>query len=83
MVDERLVHKAEMELNGFRYEILVYCRVDGRHFAKTLFDENDIIINDGYSLEEALAKHEKILPLAVTSRHLLQQVKGLTKSSRP
>ncbi len=80
MVEERLVHKTEIEFNGDRFEILVYCRVDGRHFAKTRFGDNDIIINDGQSLEEALAKHEKILPLAVTSRHLLQQVKGLAKS---
>ena len=81
MVEERLVHTAEIEFNGDLFEILVYCRVDGSHFAKTRFGENDIIINDGQSLEEALAKHEKVLPLAVTSRHLLQQVKGLMKTA--
>lgn len=76
MTGETLVHTAEIELNGDRFEILVYCRDDGRHFAKTRFGENDIIINDGQSLEEALAKHERLLPLAVTCRLLKQEVKG-------
>lgn len=80
MNDEVLVHSAEISLDGSRFEIHVYCRIDGRYFAKTHFGENDIIINDGHSLEEALTKHEKILPLAVTSRHLLHQVKGMAKS---
>ena len=81
MSEELLVHKAEFDLNGDRFEILVYCRDDGKFFAKTRFGENDIIINDGQSLEEALSKHERILPLAVTSRHLLHQVKGFAKST--
>jgi hypothetical protein len=76
MTGETLVHRKEIELHGDRYEILVFCRDDGRHFAKTLFGENDIIINDGQSLEEALTKHEKLLPLAVTCRHLLHETKG-------
>ncbi|MCM2357031.1 MAG: hypothetical protein NDI77_02700 [Geobacteraceae bacterium] len=79
MTGETLVHRVEVELHGDRYEILVYCRDDGRHFARTRFGENDIIINDGQSLEEALVKHEKVLPLAVNCRHLLQQVKGGTE----
>jgi len=76
MTGETLVHTAEIELNGNRFEILVYCRDDGGHFAKTRFGENDIIINDGQSLEEALAKHERLLPLAVTCRLLKQEVTG-------
>lgn len=80
MTGETLVHKAEIELHGDRFEILVYCRGDGRHVAKTRFGENDIIINDGQSLEEALAKHERVLPLAVTCRQLLQEVRGTAKS---
>ena len=76
MTVETLVHTAEIELNGDRFEILVYCCDDGRHFAKTRFGENDIIINDGLSLEEALAKHERLLPLAVTCRLLKQEVRG-------
>ena len=76
MTGETLVHTAEIELNGDRFEIQVYCRGDGGHFAKTRLGENDIIINDGNSLEEALAKHERLLPLAVTCRLLKQEVTG-------
>ena len=80
MTVETLVHKAEVELNGDLYEILVFCREDGRYFARTSFGENDIIIHDGPSLEDVLAKHEKVLSLAVTSRNVLQMVKtGFTK----
>ena len=81
MSEEILVHQTEVSLDGNRFEILVYCRMDGKYFAKTRFGENDIIINDGISLEEALTKHEKILPLAVTSRNLLHQVRGFAKSA--
>ena len=70
-----LVYKTEILLQGDRFEIQVFCREDGRHFAKTYFGKNDIIINDGRSLEETLKKHEHILPLAVKSRRILQQVK--------
>ncbi len=80
MTGETLVHKVEVELTGDRYEILVFRREDGRHFAKTRFGEHDIIIHDGQSLEEALAKHERVLPLAVTCRYVMQQVKGFVKN---
>lgn len=79
MTDERLVHKSDIELHGNRYQIMVFCRDDGRHFAKTRFGVDDIIINDGNSLEEALAKHEKLLPLAVRSRQVLQELRGKPK----
>jgi hypothetical protein len=75
MTGETLVHKTEVELQGTRYEIHVFCREDGRHFARTRFGDHDIIIHDGQSLEEALAKHERVLPLAVTCRRVIQQVK--------
>ena len=77
MTGETLVHKVEVEIHGDRYEILVFCRDDGRHFARTRFAENDFIIHDGQSLEEALEKHEKVLPVAVTCRHILKQVKEM------
>lgn len=76
MTGETLVHRAEVVLNGNRYEILVYCRDDGRHFAKTRFGENDIIINDGQSLEAALEKHENLLPLAIICRNAISHVKN-------
>ncbi len=76
MNDERLVHKTDVELHGDHYQIMVYCREDGRHFAKTLFADDDVIINDGSSLEDALARHERLLPLAISSRKLLQEFRG-------
>jgi len=79
MTEEKLVHKSDIELHGSHYQILVFCREDGRHFAKTRFAMDDIIINDGDSLEEALAKHEKLLPLAVRSRQVLQELRGKPK----
>jgi len=76
MTDETLVHQAEFEFQGDIYEVVVFCRSDGRHFAKTYFGEDDVIINDGSSLEEALARHERLLPLAVSSRKILQEYSG-------
>ena len=83
MPGEMLVHKTEVELNGDLYEILVFCREDGRFFARTSFGENDIIIHDGPSLEEVLSKHEEVLSLAVTSRDVLQMVKSGLAKHRP
>jgi hypothetical protein len=76
MLDEILVHKTEIVLHGDTYQIMVFCRADGRHFAKTHFGENDIIINDGATLEEALARHEKLLPLAISSRKVMHDFRG-------
>ncbi len=78
MNEGKLVFKSDVELHGDRYQIMVYCREDGRHFAKTFFADDDIIINDGLSLEEALAKHERLLPLAISSRKLLHEFRGRT-----
>jgi hypothetical protein len=79
MSEETLVHKTDIELHGDRYQIMVFCRADGRHFAKTHFGDGDIIINDGSSLEEALAKHERLLPLAVSTRKVMQEFRGFPK----
>ncbi len=78
MNSERLVFVAEVKIQDSSFEILVFCSEEGRYFARTSFGENDIIIHDGSSLEEALAKHQKVLPVAVTCRQMLQQVKGVT-----
>ena len=43
---------------------------NGRLFAETPLDSEDIIINDAGSLVEVLAKHEKMLPLALTAREI-------------
>jgi len=80
--DEILVHKTEIELHGSSYQIMVFCKADGRHFAKTSFSEGDVIINDGLTLEEALAKHEKLLPLAVSSRKMMRDYKRKPRSGK-
>ena len=82
MTEEILVHKSYIELNGDSYQVMVYCRADGRHFAKTHFGDDDIIINDGSSLEEALARHNKLLPLAISSRKVMQEFRGFTKKGK-
>jgi hypothetical protein len=82
MIKEVLVHKAEIELHGDHYQIMVYCRDDGRHLAKTSFTADDIIINDGSSLEEVLEKHERLLPLAISSRKILQEFRNGSRRGR-
>jgi hypothetical protein len=67
---EMLVHKSQMEIAGHRYEVCVYARNDGLHFAKTVFSPHDIVINDGLSLAHALEKHRNLLPLAIASRQM-------------
>lgn len=81
-MEEILVHKTEIVLHGDTYQIMVFCRADGRHFAKTRFGEDDIIINDGASMEEALARHEKLLPLAISSRKVMHDFRGNPKKSK-
>ncbi|MBE0504246.1 MAG: hypothetical protein IBX46_08975 [Desulfuromonadales bacterium] len=67
---EMLVHQSQMEIDGHRYEVCVYARNDGLHFAKTAFSPKDIVINDGISLTHALEKHRNLLPLAIASRQM-------------
>ena len=83
MNNEILVHESEIEILGDRYTINVFCRTDGRHFAKTRFGDDDIIINDGTSLEEVLDKHEKLLPLAISSRQIFHKLAGATRKINP
>ena len=71
---EKLVHRCYFQISGIDYEVLVYCRSDGSHLAKTFFSSDDVIINDGLSLDDVLVKHQRILPLAVNSREILRQL---------
>lgn len=82
MPDDKLVHQTQMQVDGDQYQIKVYCRHDGRHFAQTHFDNDDIIISDGPSLHDALARHEKLLPLAIVSRQL-KRYPFKARSKRP
>ena len=75
MEELSLVHESEIEVNGDTYKVLVFCREDGRHIAKTRFGAEDVIINDGATLQEVLDKHHKLLPLAVTSRKVIRELR--------
>lgn len=73
MDSEKLVHKSTFNFSGRDYEVLVFRRPDGSHMAKTFFTPRDVIINDGPSLDCVLSKHQRLLPLAVNSRHILEE----------
>ncbi len=70
MGDVHLVQKLVLDFDGEEYLVEVYCRPDGRHFASTTFDSQDVIICDGSSLEEVILKHKELLPLAINSRKI-------------
>ncbi|HEY3306992.1 MAG TPA: hypothetical protein VGJ93_00925 [Desulfuromonadaceae bacterium] len=70
MAKKKLVHKDHVIHEGKAYQILVYKSTSGRLFAETPLGIDDIIINDGASLEDVLEKHNNILPLAITSRKI-------------
>lgn len=73
--EEKLVHRDKLDVAGRDYEVLVYTRLDGRHIAKTVLGPNDVVINDGVSLQEVLDKHRRLLPLALDSRTILGDFK--------
>jgi hypothetical protein len=79
--NEILVHKSVVEIGGQHYEVCVYARNDGLHFAKTIFSPQDIVINDGFSLEHALEKHRNLLPLAIASRQMRAEQNGCDQRS--
>jgi hypothetical protein len=70
-----LIHTTELNIAGRQYEVAVYLRSDGSHIARTIFAPGDIIIHDGPSLDEVLAKHQRLLPLAVDSRQVLSELR--------
>jgi hypothetical protein len=70
-----LIHTTELNIAGRQYEVAVYLRSDGSHLARTIFAPGDIIIHDGPSLDEVLAKHQRLLPLAVDSRQVLSELR--------
>ena len=72
---ETLVHTVSCAIADTEYEVLVFRRPDGSHVAKTFFTPNDVIINDGLSLDEVLDKHQRLLPLAVNSREILRDAR--------
>lgn len=75
MENETLIHKCRFYVAGQDYDVFIYSRPDGSHIAKTFFTSQDVIINDGLSLDDVLAKHQRLLPLAVNSRLLLKDLR--------
>ena len=71
-----LVHQTHIQIDDDSFHVQVFCRDDGRHFAKTHLGCGDIIINDGISLDDALCKHTELLPLAISTRRVRQQIRG-------
>lgn len=74
---ETLVCRTSTNVEGFEYEILVYRRPDGFHLAKTYYSPNDVIINDGWVVEDVLERHRQLLPLAIVSRSLFMESRRL------
>jgi hypothetical protein len=72
-----LVHVGTVNVRGEEYAVNVFCRDDGRHFAKTSFTAADIIINDGATLDEVLNRHRELLPLAISSRKMRTEMSTL------
>jgi len=70
-----LIHTTELKVADRQYEVAIYLRTDGSHIARTIFAPGDVIIHDGPSLEEVLAKHQRLLPLAVDSRQILSELR--------
>lgn len=76
MSTDILVHQSVYHFDGQDYQVCVYSRSDGSHVARTAFSPEDVIVNDGLSLDEVLAKHRRLLPLAVNSRELLRNFRS-------
>lgn len=82
MEEETPLHSSELEVNGEVFNIKVFGNAAGRFFARTCLGEGDFIITDGYSVPEALKKHEDLLPLAIGTRELTQSYLGYPRRPR-
>lgn len=78
MSSVRLVESRNLEYDEKVYLTRLYrCRKRKGgfiHMAETVLDSGDNIVSDGNTLEEALAKQRRLLPLALLSRHVLRRV---------
>jgi len=57
-----------LQISGRPYEIRVFRRSNGKHFAMTRFSDSDTIVSDGNSIEDTIRVHSSCLPLAVSCR---------------
>jgi hypothetical protein len=62
------VLETSLQISGRSYEIRVFRRDNGRHYAMTRFSDKDTIVSDGNSIEDTLRVHSNCLPLAVGCR---------------
>ncbi len=70
MENFQLVHQLMCDFEGEKYLVEIFSRPDGSHFARTAFSPQDVIISDGLNLDDALLKHQDLLPLAIHSRRM-------------
>lgn len=68
MDDTTSVLETSLQIAGRLFEIRVFRRSNGKHFAMTRFSVRDTIVSDGNSLEDTLRVHTSCLPLAVSCR---------------
>lgn len=73
MISEIEVYVSQVSVGDSTYEIKVFARPDGRHIAKTIISQGDLVINDGASLDEALEVQRELLPLAIDSRRVVRE----------
>lgn len=70
MQDAVIVHEEEVTAHGKRRLIRVFCRGERRYLAATEVEPGDVIINDGFSVEEVLEQQTAILAAALQSREM-------------
>ena len=63
-----VVRRSELKVAGIRYGVQIFSRGDGNFFARTKLRDGDVIIIDGTSIEEVLARHRFSLPIAIDCR---------------
>lgn len=69
-----IVREMEIMIMGERCRVQVYGQQNGKFSAFTRFSETDAIISDGSTIDEVLARHAGILPVAIHSRWLKKLV---------
>ncbi|HJV35722.1 hypothetical protein [Geomonas sp.] len=82
MDNDKPIHSSELEVNGEYFSIAIYSSAAGSYFAKTCLGEDDVIITDGRSVDDALAKHQNLLPLAIGTRELTLSYLGAPRRFR-
>ena len=68
------VVERKVEQDGRQFLIQVFS-IGGRYVATTRFDPSDVIEIDGFSIEEAMDRCCRLLPLAVLTREIARPEK--------